>query len=231
VRSEDYLAPSVAKSIAQTAPDEGRAIIEIYERQEAWTQWRFQGISRLDNRWSGADGGYLFSDIRHLWLGVNGMGSWVITPTRRHDAALLDEQLDWSRMSLGRPLRGNGCDDQCKPIRLVESRSHDDRDYPCWLGQLISNAQVSFLGSSLKFCYVAQGDADCYVRMERTSYWDTAAGHAILTNAGGCVLNAVTREPLSYKNPTEPKNPSFPAYGGGLHNLIAKKSVNSARPY
>ncbi len=161
---------------------------------------------------------------RNLWLGANGMGSWAITPTRRHDAVLLNEHFDWSRMSLVRSPRGNGCDGPSQPIRLVESRSHNDPNYPDWLGQLISNAHVSFIGSSLKFCYVAQGDADCYVRMGRTSYWDTAAGHAILMYAGGCVLNAVTRESLSYKNPTEPTNPSFLAYGEVFHNLIEQKS-------
>jgi len=42
-------------------------------------------------------------------------------------------------------------------------------------------------GSSLKFCRIAQGQADLYPRFGRTMEWDTAAGHAILLAAGGSV--------------------------------------------
>ena len=44
-------------------------------------------------------------------------------------------------------------------------------------------------GSSLKFCLVASGRADCYPRFGPTMEWDTAAGHAVLFGAGGCVLD------------------------------------------
>ena len=43
------------------------------------------------------------------------------------------------------------------------------------------------VGSSLKFCLVAEGEADIYPRASPTSEWDTAAGHAILLAAGGLV--------------------------------------------
>ena len=41
------------------------------------------------------------------------------------------------------------------------------------------------MGSSLKFCLIAKGDADCYPRFGATSEWDTAAGEAIARFAGG----------------------------------------------
>jgi 3'(2'), 5'-bisphosphate nucleotidase len=44
--------------------------------------------------------------------------------------------------------------------------------------------------SSLKFCRVAEGAADFYPRLGTTMEWDTAAGHAIVEAAGGCVLDA-----------------------------------------
>ena len=44
------------------------------------------------------------------------------------------------------------------------------------------------VGSSLKFCLLARGDADIYPRLTSISEWDTAAGHAIVTAAGGAVL-------------------------------------------
>ena len=43
-------------------------------------------------------------------------------------------------------------------------------------------------GSSLKFCMIAQGEGDIYPRLAPTMEWDTAAGQAVLTAAGGCVI-------------------------------------------
>ena len=42
-------------------------------------------------------------------------------------------------------------------------------------------------GSSVKFCHIAQGDADIYPRLSPTREWDIAAGYAILLAAGGAV--------------------------------------------
>ncbi len=52
-------------------------------------------------------------------------------------------------------------------------------------------------GSSLKFCVIAEGDADVYPRFAPTMEWDTAAGDAVLRAAGGIVLDA-GGEPLAY---------------------------------
>lgn len=153
----------------------------------------------------------------HLWLGVTGFGTWTIKLNRQKKAPLFSNKLDWRRLSLGSPTRTGGLGDSSPPIRVVESRSHNDRAYPDWLGKLICKAQVSLVGSSLKFCLVAAGDADCYLRKGPTSYWDTAAGHAILENTGGKVLSLLTREPLDYRNPSEPVNPAFLAFGPGIH--------------
>ena len=48
-------------------------------------------------------------------------------------------------------------------------------------------------GSSVKFCHVAQGEADVYPRLSPTREWDIAAGRAILTAAGGTVTDAGRR--------------------------------------
>ena len=53
------------------------------------------------------------------------------------------------------------------------------------------------IGSSLKFCIVAEGRADIYPRLSPTSEWDTAAGHAVLLAAGGLV-DGPDGEPLQY---------------------------------
>jgi 3'(2'), 5'-bisphosphate nucleotidase len=56
------------------------------------------------------------------------------------------------------------------------------------------------VGSSLKFCLVAEGAADFYPRLSPTSEWDTAAGHAVLLTAGGRV-DGPDGLPLTYGKP------------------------------
>jgi 3'(2'), 5'-bisphosphate nucleotidase len=67
-------------------------------------------------------------------------------------------------------------------------------------------------GSSLKFCLVARGDADVYPRFGPTMEWDTAAGHAVLAAAGGCITTTDGKAFL-YRKPGF-ENPDFIAWGG-----------------
>jgi 3'(2'), 5'-bisphosphate nucleotidase len=66
-------------------------------------------------------------------------------------------------------------------------------------------------GSSLKFCVVASGEADIYPRFGPTMEWDTAAGHAVLAAAGGCLTNTDGTDFL-YRKP-DFRNPNFIAWG------------------
>lgn len=70
----------------------------------------------------------------------------------------------------------------------VASLSHKDEATDQWLTQHSISETVS-IGSSLKFCLVAAGEADVYPRFGPTMEWDTAAGHAVLRAAGGRVSN------------------------------------------
>ena len=54
------------------------------------------------------------------------------------------------------------------------------------------------IGSSIKFCRLAEGKADIYPRFGRTMEWDTAAGHAILKYAGGSLIDLNTKKELFY---------------------------------
>ena len=54
------------------------------------------------------------------------------------------------------------------------------------------------IGSSIKFCKLAEGVADIYPRFGRTMEWDTAAGHAILKYAGGSIIDLKTKKELIY---------------------------------
>ena len=90
-------------------------------------------------------------------------------------------------------------------LTIASSRRHgSDAD----LEQFLSDYTVAdriVCGSSLKFCLVAAGDADIYPRFGPTMEWDTAAGHAVLTAAGG--------EAFVYGK-TGFRNPGFIAWGG-----------------
>jgi 3'(2'), 5'-bisphosphate nucleotidase len=68
-------------------------------------------------------------------------------------------------------------------------------------------------GSSLKFCWIAEGRADFYPRLAPTCEWDTAAAQAVLVAAGGAVVNANNLQPLTCNSADSLLNPSFYAWG------------------
>jgi len=96
-------------------------------------------------------------------------------------------------------------------LTVVTSRSHQDPE--SWKALLRGRAVASHTtaGSSLKFALVAAGEADIYPRSGRTWEWDTAAGHAIVSAAGGHVSGADGAE-LRYGKANF-VNPAFVAYG------------------
>lgn len=69
---------------------------------------------------------------------------------------------------------------------MVISRSHADNELKEYLQQL-GEHQTTSIGSSLKFCPVAEGQAQLYPRFGPTNVWDTAAGHAVAAAAGAHV--------------------------------------------
>ena len=73
-------------------------------------------------------------------------------------------------------------------LTVATSRSHLDEATEDFLARL-PLAKRYLCGSSVKFCYIAQGEADVYPRLSPTREWDVAAGHAILVAAGGAVIN------------------------------------------
>lgn len=74
------------------------------------------------------------------------------------------------------------------PVRIVRSRSHPGSGLEELLS-LIPAHEVINRGSALKFCAVAAGEADFYPRFGPTWEWDTAAGQAIVTAAGGIMVD------------------------------------------
>jgi 3'(2'), 5'-bisphosphate nucleotidase len=100
------------------------------------------------------------------------------------------------------------------PFRIVASRSHGHAA----LGELCQTFKIAedvSVGSSLKFCLVADGTARLYPRFTPTCEWDTAAGQAVLEAAGGTVLT-LDGAPMRYGH-AERKfiNPFFVAAASG----------------
>jgi len=109
--------------------------------------------------------------------------------------------LYWGAAGVGAFRRRAGLEDSIRvsprqhPLRVVGSRSHASADTAAYLerlgerqGEPLGPHDVRGIGSSLKFCRVAEGAADLYPRFGPTSEWDTAAGQALLEAAGGAVV-------------------------------------------
>lgn len=120
--------------------------------------------------------------------------------------------------SAGKSFRMKGGDCEMLPIdqketvyKIVTSRSHISDKTQGFVDQMKAshpNLELVSVGSSLKFCMIAEGSADIYPRFNPTMEWDTAAAQAIVEQAGGQVLNLHTKEPLTY-NKKDLLNPEF----------------------
>lgn len=106
-----------------------------------------------------------------------------------------------------------------QPVRIVGSRSHRGTSLDAFLSRLDDHDMVA-MGSSLKFCTVAEGNADLYPRLGPTSEWDTAAAQAVVEQAGGQVLE-LDGKPLSYNKKDDILNPWFVVIGPTDHDWLA----------
>lgn len=102
-------------------------------------------------------------------------------------------------------------------LTAVASKSHFSQPTADYLESIAAKDYVS-IGSSLKFCLVAAGEADIYPRLGPTSEWDTAAGHAVLLAAGG-VVDGPDGNPLGYGK-TKFLNRAFVATAGWKPPLL-----------
>ena len=97
------------------------------------------------------------------------------------------------------------------PVQVVGSRSHMSQETLDFIETLKlsgKGVEVVSKGSSLKFCLIAEGNADVYPRFAPTMEWDTAAGQAICNAVGVDVISKETNKPLLY-NKENLLNPWF----------------------
>ena len=97
-------------------------------------------------------------------------------------------------------------------LTVVASRRHGGDRLDGYLGMLAESFAIvrQPIGSSLKFCLLAEGEADLYPRLGPTSEWDIAAAHAVLQAAGGAVMHTDGR-PFRYNTKESFLNPDFVA--------------------
>ncbi len=96
-------------------------------------------------------------------------------------------------------------------LTVAGSRSHGSEMMQQYMKKL-GNVETISMGSSLKFCLVAEGRADLYPRLGLTSEWDTAAAHCIVVQAGGYITKT-DMSPLEYNTKDSLLNPFFFVYG------------------
>lgn len=112
------------------------------------------------------------------------------------------------------------------PPRIVASRSHGHAALAALCESLSVGEDVS-VGSSLKFCLLAEGRAELYPRFTPTCEWDTAAGQAVLEAAGGTVVT-LDGKPLAYGNASRGfLNPFFVAAANA--ELAARAAAEMTR--
>ncbi len=136
----------------------------------------------------------------------------------RPDGSAVEERRSGARAGRGsrdrraRRLRVSCPDNQ--GLVVAASRSHSNAATEDYIARYRVREIVS-AGSSLKFCLVAAGEADIYPRLGPTMEWDTAAGQAVLTAAGGRVAELDGETTLTYGKPGY-RNPFFVAHSPGV---------------
>lgn len=134
-----------------------------------------------------------------LYYAAEGLGAWRLknaapAPAGRKDAVRLPAPASAER-----------------PFTVVASRSHLSAETETYLKELGARhgvMEITSAGSSLKFCLVAEGRADVYPRFAPTMEWDTAAGQAIVQEAGGSVVRHEDKVEMVY-NKEDLLNPWF----------------------
>lgn len=116
----------------------------------------------------------------------------------------------WAQ-SRGGEVRAIAARSRATPLVVAGSRSHASAREADLLARVAPVEKLS-LGSSLKFCRIAEGAADLYLRLGPTSEWDTAAAQCVLEQAGGAVTDLSGR-PFRYNVRDTLLNGDFIAYG------------------
>ena len=143
-----------------------------------------------------------------MYVAVKGAGAYLfrdVAPQENPSYTQSDMEAKMERLPLASAAHTG--------FRVAVSRSHQTPETHQRIEALRAShpdLEVVEQGSSYKFCLLAEGEIDYYVRTTHTYEWDTAAGELILAEAGGATFSYPDNEPLRY-NKEDLKNPWFEA--------------------
>ncbi|MGE4441536.1 MAG: 3'(2'),5'-bisphosphate nucleotidase CysQ [Desulfomicrobium sp.] len=151
--------------------------------------------------------GVVFAPVLdELYFASRGLGAFKILHASSVKASSLEAFCDAATLL---PLVSD--DKNKRPYTIVGSRSHLFAQFDSFVAEKMKihgSIDVRSIGSSLKICLVAEGAADVYPRLGPTMEWDTAAGHAVASEAGCQICRVDTGQPLTY-NKADLLNPFF----------------------
>jgi len=145
------------------------------------------------------------------YFAVKGRGAYKIEIGEKQDGSQGERQIQQVKQDNKLQLRAAQFSIDDPGLTVLASRSHFDSETRKFIESL-NQPRLESRGSSLKFMMLAEGLGHLYPRLGRTMEWDTAAGQAILEEAGGQVVEFSSRWPLHY-NKESLVNPPFLATG------------------
>ncbi|HOP61032.1 MAG TPA: 3'(2'),5'-bisphosphate nucleotidase CysQ [Candidatus Saccharicenans sp.] len=145
------------------------------------------------------------------YFAVKGRGAYKIEIGEKQDGSQGERQIQQVKQDNKLQLRAAQFSIDDPGLTVLASRSHFDSETRKFIESL-NQPRLESRGSSLKFMMLAEGLGHLYPRLGRTMEWDTAAGQAILEEAGGQVVEFLSRQPLRY-NKESLVNPPFLATG------------------
>lgn len=147
--------------------------------------------------------GVVYAPVLDLWYyAARGQGAYKCvggtTPVKISARDDCPNSLDGNGLNI---VNGEG-------LNIVSSRSRSSVEFEQFM-RSIPNANLVPVGSSLKLCMVADGQADLHPKLMPTCEWDTAAAHIVVEEAGGCIVTWPEKEELLYNDKESLLNPSF----------------------
>ncbi|MFA4925934.1 MAG: 3'(2'),5'-bisphosphate nucleotidase CysQ [Candidatus Aminicenantales bacterium] len=156
--------------------------------------------------------GFISVPVKSLfYFAVRGEGAYKIEIGEKRQGGQSERQIKQVKQDNKLQLRAAQFSMDDAGLTVLASRSHFDGETRKFIESL-NQPRLESRGSSLKFMMLAEGLGHLYPRLGRTMEWDTAAGQAILEEAGGQVVEFFTRHPLHY-NKESLVNPPFLATG------------------
>lgn len=146
---------------------------------------------------------------RELYFGSQQTGSYRMILEDEKPLVKINGFEEWKIAATRLPVPRN-----TKDIWLMLSRSHVSEKTGVWLKQIekhFGSIKTLNVGSSIKFCRMAEGMVQLYPRFSPTMLWDTAAGQAIAEGAGMAVISLSDKKRLAYHR-EELRNPDFVAF-------------------